>query len=70
MAWSRQIYWHAGRSPAYGEGVTFWALGEIVRSRAGLAETDDEATTRDRIAATVARWVPDEAERAGSSAPC
>ncbi|MGZ6379140.1 MAG: AAA family ATPase, partial [Candidatus Limnocylindrales bacterium] len=57
------IWWHEGRSPAYGEGVTFWALGEMVRARAGLAEADDEATTRARIAATVARWVTDEQER-------
>ena len=35
-----QIWWHDGRSPAYGEGISFWALGEMVRSRAGLAETD------------------------------
>ena len=41
------VYWHSGRSPAYGEGITFWALGEMVRERAGLAETDDEPTTRD-----------------------
>ncbi len=27
------IYWHRGRSPAYGEGITFWALGEMVRRR-------------------------------------
>ncbi len=26
-------YWHSGRSPAYGEGITFWALGEMVRER-------------------------------------
>lgn len=32
-------WWHAGRSPAYGEGITFWALGEIVRARAGLRDT-------------------------------
>ena len=57
------IYWHQGRSPAYGEGITFWALGEMVRKRAGLAETDDAATTRERIAATVAEYVPDEEER-------
>ena len=25
------VYWHRGRSPAYGDGVTFWALGEMVR---------------------------------------
>jgi len=51
------VWWHAGRSPAYGEGITFWALGEMVRQRAGLAEDDDEATTRDRIAATVREWI-------------
>jgi class 3 adenylate cyclase/tetratricopeptide (TPR) repeat protein len=57
------VYWHAGRSPAYGEGIAFWALGEMVRSRAGLAETDDEATTRAKIAETVVRWIPLESER-------
>jgi class 3 adenylate cyclase/tetratricopeptide (TPR) repeat protein len=57
------VYWHRGRSPAYGEGITFWALGEMVRRRAGLAETDDEATTRDRIGAAVAEWVPDPDDR-------
>ena len=56
------VYWHEGRSPSYGEGVTFWALGEMVRSRAGLLETDDVATTREKTRATVERFVP-EAER-------
>jgi len=56
------VWWHSGRSPAYGEGIAFWALGEMVRSRAGLVETDDEATTRARIAETVAQFVPDETE--------
>ena len=55
-----QVWWHTGRSPAYGDGITFWALGEMVRRRAGLAETDDEATTRERVAATVRQHVPDE----------
>jgi class 3 adenylate cyclase/tetratricopeptide (TPR) repeat protein len=59
----QQVWWHEGRSPSYGEGITFWALGEMVRSRAGLLETDDEATTRARIAEAVSRYVPDEAER-------
>jgi class 3 adenylate cyclase/tetratricopeptide (TPR) repeat protein len=58
-----KAYWHTGRSPAYGEGITFWALGEMVRGRAGLAETDDESTTRAKIAETVEKWIPDETER-------
>ena len=39
----------------------------------GLAETDDEATTRERIAETAARWVPDEQraplDRGGAPGP-
>ena len=31
---AEDIYWHRGRSPSYGEGITFWALGEMVRRRA------------------------------------
>ena len=57
------VRWHTGRSPAYGEGVTFWALGEMVRSRAGLLETDDQEATRAKIAASVREWISDETER-------
>ncbi len=58
-----KVWWHDGRSPAYGEGISFWALGEMVRGRCGLRETDDPATTRSKVAATVAEHIPDEAER-------
>jgi class 3 adenylate cyclase/tetratricopeptide (TPR) repeat protein len=57
------VWWHDGRSPAYGSGISFWALGEMVRGRAGLRETDGEAETRTKIAASVHEHVPDEAER-------
>jgi class 3 adenylate cyclase/tetratricopeptide (TPR) repeat protein len=57
------VWWHQGRSPAYGEGVTFWALGEMVRRRAGVAEIDDEAGTRQKVAATLAEFVTDDEER-------
>jgi class 3 adenylate cyclase/tetratricopeptide (TPR) repeat protein len=57
------VWWHDGRSPAYGDGISFWALGEMVRERAGLLETDNEATTRARLAETLAKHVPDEGER-------
>jgi len=58
------ILWHEGRTPSYGEGVSFWALGEMVRKRAGLLESDDEATTRGRISAMLDEYVPDPTERA------
>ncbi len=34
------IWWRQGRCPAYGEGIAFWALGEIVKSHAGILESD------------------------------
>jgi class 3 adenylate cyclase len=57
-------YWHQGRSPAYGEGVAFWALAEMVRSRAGIAEGEEEAVARPKLTAVLEEFVPDEAERA------
>ena len=57
------IYWHRGRSPSYGEGIAFWALGEMVRRRAELTEDADEPTTREAVAATLAEYVPDASER-------
>ena len=58
-----RVWFHDGRSPAYGDGISFWALGEMVRRRAGLFETDDEATTRSKVAAMLAEHVPDADER-------
>ncbi len=34
------VYWHEGESPAYGEGVAYWALGEMVRSRCRIEPQD------------------------------
>ena len=57
------VWWHAGRSPAHGEGVASWALGEMVRGRAGLAEGDDEPTTRAAVGRLLDEWVPDAEDR-------
>jgi len=57
------VYWHAGRSPSHGEGVAFWALGEMIRRRAGLAEGDDETTTRAALERLIAEWVPGAEDR-------
>ena len=57
------ILWHSGRSPAYGDGLTYWALGEMIRSRAGIAETDDQAKSRMKLRTTVAEYVPSEDDR-------
>jgi class 3 adenylate cyclase/tetratricopeptide (TPR) repeat protein len=57
------VYWHQGRSATYGAGVTFGALGEMVRMRAGINETEDADTARAQLAASVAEYVADEDER-------
>ena len=54
------FFWHQGRSPAYGQGVTFWALGEMVRRRAGILETDPESVTIARLAEAVESLVPED----------
>ena len=38
------VTWREGRCLPYGDGVSFWALGEIVKAQAGILETDDQAT--------------------------
>ncbi|HEX9124411.1 MAG TPA: adenylate/guanylate cyclase domain-containing protein [Actinomycetota bacterium] len=57
------IYWHKGRCPAYGDGVTFWALGEMVRMRAGIAETDDPMESRRKLSDSVRELLRDDEER-------
>ncbi len=56
------VYWHEGRCPSYGEGVSFWALGEMIRSRAGLVESDDAAATRTGLAEAIEKHVADPEE--------
>jgi predicted ATPase/class 3 adenylate cyclase len=56
------VYWHEGRSPAYGEGITFWALGEMVRTRAGITESEDAASSRSKLASALSQYVPDPEE--------
>ena len=35
------ISWRQGRCLPYGDGVSFWALGEIVKAQAGILESDN-----------------------------
>jgi tetratricopeptide (TPR) repeat protein len=56
------IWWHQGRSPAYGDGITFWALAEMVRARAGIAETDPAEVARERLTAMLDEYVDDAVE--------
>ena len=56
-------YWHQGRSPAYGDGVTFWALGDMVRGRCRITETEDPGRARTRLRTVLTESIPDDDER-------
>ncbi len=58
------ITWRQGRSLPYGEGVSLWALGEIVKAQAGVLESDDADEAGDKLARTVADLIPDREEGA------
>jgi class 3 adenylate cyclase/predicted ATPase len=51
------VYWRHGRSLPYGEGVTFWALSEIVKAQAGILESDSADEASDKLADMLAEIV-------------
>jgi class 3 adenylate cyclase/tetratricopeptide (TPR) repeat protein len=53
------ISWRYGRCLPYGDGVTFWALGEIVKAQAGIRENDTAALAAEKLARAVADVVPE-----------
>ncbi len=56
-------YWHEGRTPAYGEGISYWALAEMVRLRAQITEGEDAASARPKLTAMLEQFVDDPEER-------
>jgi len=58
------VYWHRGRCLAYGEGVTYWALADMVRMRARISEDDDDATARSKLEAALSEHLLDADGRA------
>ncbi|MEP7335140.1 MAG: AAA family ATPase, partial [Actinomycetota bacterium] len=63
------VYWRQGRSLPLGEGVSFWALSEMVKAQAGILEGDDAEVVAEKLGRAVhdvveedAGWV---AERLG-----
>src|SRR5436190_109986 len=47
------IVWRQGRSLPYGEGVAFWAIGEIVKAHAGILESESADVASEKLAAAV-----------------
>ena len=47
------VWWHRGRCPAYGDGVAFAALAEMVRGRTGIAEGEEREPARAKLRSAV-----------------
>ena len=60
---TQSVFLLSGRSPAYGEGISYWALAEMLRGRAGIAEAEASDVARERVQAMLERFVPDDADR-------
>jgi class 3 adenylate cyclase/tetratricopeptide (TPR) repeat protein len=58
------ITWRQARSSPYGDGFTFWALGEIVKAQAGILETDSASVVVGKLGRAVRDVVADTAEAA------
>src|SRR5439155_434520 len=49
---AESVYWHRGRCLSYGEGVTYWALADMVRMRCRIAEEEEPASALAKLHAT------------------
>ena len=60
---AESIYWHRGRCLSYGEGVTYWALADMVRMRCRIAEEEDPSSALSKLRATLEEQILDADER-------
>jgi predicted ATPase/class 3 adenylate cyclase len=61
-AQEEMTFWRQGRSLPYGDGVSFWALGEMVKAQAGVLDTDATGPAEQKLQAAVASLVADPAD--------
>jgi class 3 adenylate cyclase/tetratricopeptide (TPR) repeat protein len=57
------VFWHRGRCPAYGDGLTYWALVEMVKMRCGILEDETGPTATAKLRELLEQTVPEETER-------
>jgi class 3 adenylate cyclase/tetratricopeptide (TPR) repeat protein len=56
------VYWRQGRSLPYGEGVSFWAVAEMVKAHAGILEDDDADVAAEKLDRAVRDVVDSESD--------
>jgi predicted ATPase/class 3 adenylate cyclase len=57
------VVWRRGRCLPYGEGITFWALGEIVKEETGILESHGPQMAAAKLETAVERVVTEPSER-------
>jgi class 3 adenylate cyclase/tetratricopeptide (TPR) repeat protein len=57
------VTWRYGRCLPYGEGITFWPLGEIVKAQARILESDTPQEALTKLDAAVEALLQDSAEQ-------
>ena len=57
------VYWRQGRCLPYGEGITYWALGEIVKGHAGILESDGPEDAAAKLGVAVQEAAEDPSDR-------
>ena len=62
------VWWRQGRNLPYGEGVTFWALGEIVKGQAGIRESDGAEEASEKLSIALEALTTDATDREWLSA--
>jgi class 3 adenylate cyclase/tetratricopeptide (TPR) repeat protein len=57
------VYWRQGRCLPYGQGITFWALGEVVKAHVGLLDTDTSSEASSKLAVALRECVEEPSEQ-------
>ncbi len=58
------VTWRQGRSLPYGDGISFWALGEMVKAQAGILESDSPNGAAEKLGRAVESAMSDDSQRA------
>jgi class 3 adenylate cyclase/tetratricopeptide (TPR) repeat protein len=57
------VYWHRGRCLPYGEGVTYWALADMVRMRCRISEDEEPDSALRKLRSALEEHILDAEER-------
>jgi class 3 adenylate cyclase/tetratricopeptide (TPR) repeat protein len=66
---SPEVIWRQGRCLPYGEGIAFWALGEVVKAECGILESDSPTEAAAKLDRALPADDPDGAWLKGRLAP-